>query len=102
MPTNLWTSANEFRHQDRLQAIALAERNSQSQNPRKSITVQHFSDNGTPDSPAELVVCQAGHSPIAMKAINGGYYVATENDPDAVVQQPQRQQGQFQPQYQNQ
>jgi hypothetical protein len=85
MPTNLWTSAQEFRHHDRLQAIALAERNSQSQNPRKSITVQHFSDNGTPDSPAELVVCQAGHSPIAMKSINGGYYVATENDPDAVV-----------------
>lgn len=82
--TATWTGAQEFKHFDKLAAIQLAERNSQSNLPRKSITVQHFSDSGVPDSPAEIVVCMAGLSPVAIKSVNGGYYVATENDPDAV------------------
>jgi hypothetical protein len=91
--------SQEFKSHDKLQAIALAERNSINNNPRKSITVQHFSDSGQPDSPAEIVLCQAGHSPVAIKSLNGGYYVATENDTENVTQggqggsQPGNQQG---------
>lgn len=80
-----------FKHQDKLQAIALAEHNSHNQNRRKSITVQHFNDGGHPDSPAEQVLCEAGHSPIAIQSLNGGYYVATENDPESIAQSAQNQ-----------
>lgn len=102
MPTTMLGS--EFKHQDKLQAIALAERNSLNQRSRKAITVQHFNDAGQPDSPAEIVLCEAGHSPVAIQSINGGYFVAVENDTDSAVQtrsqwsQDQRQQQQ---EYQN-
>jgi hypothetical protein len=90
MPSNL----QEFRHTDKLAAIALAEQNSQNDRQRKSITVQHFNNAGIADSPAELVTTQVGHSPVSMQAINGGLYVASENDPEALMstpnQQPQR------------
>ena len=84
MPTTMLGS--EFKHQDKLQAIALAERNSLNNRPRKAITVQHFNDAGQPDSPAEYVVTETGHSPVAIQSINGGYYVAVENDPESSVQ----------------
>lgn len=77
----------EFKHHDKLKAIGLAEKNSHNQNARKSITVQHFNDAGQPDSPAEVVTCEAGHSPVAIEAINGGHYLAKENDPQSGQQQ---------------
>jgi hypothetical protein len=76
----------EFRHHDKLEAIRLSERNSSNNNQRKCITVQHFNDSGQPDSPAEIVLTQVGHSPVAISSINGGYFVAKENDPQAVLQ----------------
>jgi hypothetical protein len=79
------SQSNSFRHIDKLQAIDLAEKNG-TKNRNKSITVQHFNDSGHPDSPAELVLTEAGHSPVQMTSIAGGYYVATENDPDQVNQ----------------
>ena len=103
MPTTMLGS--EFKHQDKLQAIRLAERNSLNNNPRKAITVQHFNDAGQPDSPAEIVLCDAGHSPVAIQSINGGYFVAAENDTEAAVQTRQWQgqgQGQREREYQNQ
>jgi hypothetical protein len=99
MPTTMLGS--EFKHQDKLQAIRLAERNSLNNNPRKAITVQHFNDAGQPDSPAEIVLCDAGHSPVAIQSINGGYFVAAENDTEAAVQTRQWQ-GQREREYQNQ
>ncbi len=98
--------SHEFKHHDKLQAISLAERNSQNRNARKSITVQHFNDAGQPDSPAEVVLCEAGHSPVAIKSINGGYYLATENDVENVAdsqdQKSWKQNQQLDPQFQQQ
>lgn len=95
----------EFKHQDKLKVIALAENNSHNRNPRKSITVQHFNDSGQPDAPAEVVVCEMGHSPVAIESINGGYYLAKENDPQAATEwqdqgrQNNQNQNQSQPAY---
>ena len=101
MPTTML--GTEFKHQDKLQAIGLAERNSLNDRPRKAITVQHFNDAGQPDAPAELAICERDHSPVAIQAVNGGYFAAIENDPDAVVQTQgqQWQQGQQQQYNQN-
>lgn len=79
------SQTNAFRHTDKLQAINLAEKNG-SKHRNKSITVQHFNDSGQPDSPAELVLTEANHSPVQMTSIAGGYYVASENDPDQADQ----------------
>jgi hypothetical protein len=92
---------NEFKHVDKLQAIALCENNSQSSARRKSITVQHFNDAGQPDSPAELVTTEVGHSPVEITAINGGYYLAKEQNTEPgqaqyVTHGQQQNQGQYQ------
>lgn len=100
MTPNLLDTNTSFKHTDKLQAIGLAERNSANQNRRKAITVQHFSDNGQPDSPAETVICEAGHSPVAIQSLNGGYYVAKENDPEVGTQQWQDRQDRQQREYQ--
>lgn len=93
-----------FKHRDKMAAISLAERNSNNTNGTKSIVVQHFNDAGIADSPASLVTTQVGHSPVAETAINDGYFLATEFDPEQALQALQnagRSEQQSNRQYQN-